>query len=203
MITIITGPSGCGKSTLIKLVMEDLRDIRFAISHTTRKKRRDEVEGREYFFVSEKEFKTMIRRRAFAEWAVVHQAFYGTSKKELEKAAKGDLILDIDVQGARQIRKNINRAVFIFILPPVYTELKKRLEQRGLDAASAIRKRLDRARQEIKSYSRFDYIVVNDRIDKAREELGAIIRGQRCLLVNRKDEIGPILESFREKKGKR
>ncbi len=199
MIYVVSGPSGGGKSTLIRRVLESLPGLRFSVSHTTRQKRESEVEGRDYYFVSEPMFRKMRDRGEFLEHAVVHGNAYGTSTREIRKAAQGDLILDIDVQGARQVRGKIERAFFIFVLPPSYRELKRRLERRGLDSPAEIRRRLDRARQEIRSYSRFDYIIVNDDLEEARRELESIIHCHRLRLAYRKKEIAPILESFRKK----
>jgi guanylate kinase len=198
MIYVISGPSGCGKSTLIDRALVDLKDIYFSVSHTTREKRDGEAEGKDYYYISREKFQKMVQKKEFIEWAVVHGACYGTSKKELErKQTRGDVILDIDVQGAMQVRQKIRKAIFIFILPPRYQELKKRLKNRGLDSAVAMRKRLARARQEIWSYSRFDYIVVNDELEKAVADLESIIRCQRSHLAARKVEMRPILASFR------
>lgn len=199
MIYVISGPSGCGKSTLIGRALADLKDIHFSVSHTTREKRGEEAEGKDYYFVSREKFKTLVQRKELVEWAVVHGAYYGTSKKELrKKGAEGDLILDIDVQGAMQVREKIRKAIFIFILPPRYGELKKRLEGRRIDSAAAITKRLARARQEIWSYARFDYIVINDDLEKAVDDLESIIRCYRSRLTARRKEMKPILESFRK-----
>ncbi len=199
MIYVITGPSGCGKSTLIRRVLANLENVGFAVSHTTREKRTSEVDGKDYHFVTREVFQRMVQRGQFIELALVHGAYYGTSKKELRKGKSRDLILDIDVQGARQIRRNVPSAVFIFVLPPSFSELRKRIEERGLDSAEAVRKRLATARNEVKSYSSFDYILVNDDLDRAAQELEAILRCRRALLSARKRAIRPILESFRGK----
>lgn len=199
MIYVISGPSGCGKSTLIHQVLAKLKDIHFSVSHTTREKRESEKEGEDYYFISREKFERMVERKEFVEWAVVHGAQYGTSRKELKKKGNnGDLILDIDVRGAAQIRETTRRAIFIFILPPRYGELKKRLESRGLDTAAAINKRLVRARQEIWSYARFDYIVINDDLARAVADLESIIRCHRSRLAARREEMKPILASFRK-----
>jgi len=199
MIYVVSGPSGGGKSTLIRRVLERLPDLRFSVSHTTRPKRASEVEGRDYYFVSEESFKRMVRKGKFLEWAKVHNSWYGTSAKEVRRGVRDDLVLDIDVQGAAQVRKKIKRAVFVFILPPSYQELKRRLERRGLDKPAAIRPRLERARQEIKSYSQFDYLVVNGDLEEATRELESIIRCRRLELASRRKKVASILESFRKK----
>jgi guanylate kinase len=199
MIYVVSGPSGGGKTTLIRRVLENLPGLRFSVSHTTRQKRESEIEGRDYHFVSQPVFRKMVGRGEFLEWAIVHGRAYGTSVREIRQAAHGDVILDVDVQGARQVREKIKRAVFIFVLPPSYQALKRRLKRRGLDSPAAIRKRLDRARQEIRSYSRFDYIIVNDDPEEAGRELESIIRCTRLRLEHGKGKIAPILKSFRKK----
>lgn len=199
MIYVITGPSGCGKSTLINRVLADLKDIRFSVSHTTRKKRGEEEEGKDYYFVSREKFQKMVRMNEMVEWAIVHGAYYGTSKKELKKKrGEEDMILDIDVQGAMQVKQKIRKAIFIFILPPRYGDLKERLMSRGADSAATIKMRLARARQEIWPYARFDYIVINDELEKAVGDLESIIRCHRSRLEARRKEMKSILASFQK-----
>lgn len=198
MIFVVTGPSGCGKSTIIHHVTSDLRNVRFSVSHTTRPKRPSEQEGRDYYFVTGPEFERMIEKKKFIEWAEVHGHFYGTSKKEIvQKGKSGDLILDIDVQGARQMRSLRENAVFVFILPPAFGELKRRLKERGEEGRNVIERRLRNARKEIRHFALFDYIVINNRLDKAVLELESIILSTRCRLDVRKPEITPILRSFK------
>lgn len=199
MIYVISGPSGCGKSTLIRRVLARLPDVRFSVSHTTREKRESEVEGKDYYFISRDRFLRMVKKDAFVEWAVVHGAYYGTSRRELTRHRKQDVILDIDVQGAAQVRKKIDTAVFIFILPPSFEELRKRIQERGLDSRAAIRKRLATAKREVQSYSAFDYVVVNDDLKTAGRELESILRCRRARLAIRGKSLGPILKSFRGK----
>jgi len=199
MIYVVSGPSGCGKSTLIRQVLANLEDVRFVVSHTTREKREAEVEGRDYYFVDRDSFRRMVRRGQFVEWALVHGAYYGTSKKELAKGGYKDIVLDIDIQGARQIRKKVPSAVFIFVLPPSFEELRKRIEGRGLDSAEAVRKRMATARNEVRAYASFDYVLVNDDLDRAADELESILRCRRALLSDRRRAIQPILKSFRGK----
>jgi len=199
MLFVISGPSGCGKSTLVQRVLKDLKDVQFSVSHTTRKKRDSEEEGREYYFVSKKEFERMVEEEKLAEWAIVHGSSYGTSKREIDrKGAKGDLILDIDVQGAQKIKAKFKKAIFIFVVPPLFRELKRRLEKRGEDSPDAIKKRLEGAKKEIRYYPIFDYIVINDQIDQAVRELESIILSTRCRLDSRRKDITPILQSFIE-----
>jgi guanylate kinase len=199
MLFVITGPSGCGKTTLVKQVMDEVDNIDFSISHTTRKPRKSEVEDEDYYFVSKEKFKEMIDDDMFAEWAVVHGDYYGTSRREIEKkATMKDLLLDIDVQGAEQIKERHKKAVFVFVLPPGFKALKKRLEKRGLDSEAVIQKRLEVAKKEIRSYPMFDYIIINDKLDDAVEELKAVVVSRRCLLDLRQKAIVPILQSFSE-----
>ena len=197
MVIVITGPSGCGKSTLANRMLAELENVEFSVSFTTRKKRDTEIEGKDYYFVSVEKFKKMVQDDKLIEWAIVHGDYYGTSKSELErKAREGDLLLDIDVQGARQIRAKNIEAVFIFILPPLFPELRKSLEKRGQDSLPIMQKRLEVAREEIKHYREFDYVVINDELGKASEELKAVILSRRCRRKIREKEIVPILQSF-------
>lgn len=197
MLFVITGPSGCGKSTLARRVLAEVEGLEFSVSYTTRKKRNLEEEGKDYYFVSKEEFEELIKADRFAEWAVVHGHYYGTSKREIEKkGANKDLLLDIDVQGAQQLKEKFKKAVFIFILPPQYRELKARLEKRGDEPPESIRKRLEAAKKEIRHYPHFDYIVINDKLERAAKELSAIIMSTRCRLDARKKEIMPIIRSF-------
>ncbi len=199
MLYVISGPSGCGKSTLVRMALRELEDFEFSISHTTRKKRETEEEGKDYYFVSDEEFRELIEENFFMEWAVVHGNYYGTSRREVErKGIQKDLLLDIDVQGAQQVKEKNKKAVFIFILPPRYDELKRRLMSRGQDSPKVIQKRLDMAKKEIRLYTMFDYIVINDKLEDAALELKSIIRCQGCLLDVRQKEIVPILQSFSE-----
>jgi guanylate kinase len=201
MLFVITGPSGCGKTTLVRHVMEKVKDVQFSVSHTTRKIRNSEKEGRDYYFVSKSEFEKMIKEEKLAEWTVIHGNHYGTSKREIEKKGTlGDLLLDINVQGAEQIRSKLKKGVFIFVLPPLFEELRARLEERGQESPDSIKKRLEVARKDIRFYPDFDYIIINDELKKAVNELEAIILSTRCRLDIKKKEIVPILRSFSEDK---
>lgn len=197
MLYVISGPSGAGKSTLCSRVLDDFKGTEFSVSHTTRKRRKGEVEGKDYYFVSQEEFKSMIKEDRLAEWAVVHGQYYGTSKREIEKkGAKGDLLLDIDIQGAQQIKEKYKKAVFIFIMPPHFQDLKRRLKIRGQESSVSVQKRLEVARKEIRYYHQFDYVVINDELERSVLELESIIRSTRCSLDYRKMEILSILRSF-------
>lgn len=199
MLYVVSGPSGCGKSTLVRMVMREVEGLEFSVSHTTRKKRETEQEGKDYYFVSKEKFQELAEGNLFIEWAVVHEHYYGTSRREIErKAVQQSLLLDIDVQGAQQVKEKHKKAIFIFVLPPRYHELKKRLVSRGQDSPHTIKNRLEMAKKEIRSYTMFDYIIINDELEDAAEELKSIIISQRCLLDVRQKEIVPILQSFSE-----
>jgi guanylate kinase len=198
MLFVLTGPSGCGKSTILRHVLKDLRNVRFSVSHTTRPRRPSEVEGRDYYFIPNAEFRRMVARNQFLEWAEVHGHCYGTSKKEVTvKTRSGDLILDLDVQGARSIReRRSSDAVFIFILPPRAADLRRRLQDRGEDDPATVRQRLRNARGEIREAASFDYVIINDRLNRAVLELEAIVLSVRCRPDVRRGEIQSIMKSF-------
>jgi guanylate kinase len=198
VLFVVTGPSGCGKSTMIHHVMRDLRNVRFSVSHTTRVRRPSEVEGKDYYFVSPPVFDRMVARRQFAEWAVVHGHRYGTSKREISaKSRTGDLILDIDVQGARQIMESGIPAVSVFVLPPRYRDLIRRLRGRGEDKADVIARRLRNARTEVRQAGKFEYVIINDRLDRAVLELESIILSNRCRGDARRPALRQALASFK------
>jgi guanylate kinase len=206
MLFVVSGPSGSGKSTLIGRVRRRLPDLEFSVSHTTREPRPSEREGVDYHFVPERTFERMIRDRRFVEWARVHGRLYGTSKAELErKARRGDVVLDIDVQGARQVRKKIPRAILIFIMPPVFTELRKRLGRRKADSPEAIERRLRDAAAEVRAYRGFDFVVVNDDLEQAASELGSVIVAARRRTGAMAGALRPVLRSFasRPKSGRK
>lgn len=174
---IISAPSGAGKTTLCRYVTERHPDMVYSISSTTRAPRSDEQPGVDYFFVTRDEFERGIRANQWAEWAKVHDNYYGTSAAFLDRAlARGDnLLLDIDVQGARQILERYPQAITIFIMPPSLDELKRRLEQRGMDSPETIAKRIKNASQEMAMRRLYRHIIVNDRLDEAVERLLEII----------------------------
>ena len=179
---MISAPSGTGKTTLASALLELLPDLRHSVSYTTRKRRPGEIDGMDYKFIGEEEFTRMAEACDFLEWARVHGNFYGTSEKGL-KAMTGqgvDVLLDIDTQGARQVRKKIPEAVLIFILPPSLKGLKERLEGRKTDSPEEIKRRLKKALDEINEYKIYDYVIVNDIFEKALEELNAIVLARRA-----------------------
>jgi len=180
-IFVVSAPSGAGKTTLCKQLVKTVDNIRTSVSFTTRQPRPGEIPDEDYSFVVEKEFSAMIDRGDFVEWARVHGNFYGTSRLKLEElvGAGYDVLLDIDTQGARQIRKVFDNAVSIFILPPSMKELKHRLEGRMSNSAEDMNRRLQRAVDEIREYKMYDYVIVNDIINTSLKKLEAIIIAER------------------------
>jgi len=200
VLFVVTGPSGCGKSTIIHRVLRELDRVRFSISHTTRPQRPTETNGRDYYFISTDEFQRMVAADAFLEWATVHGHSYGTSRAEVEsKAVTADLVLDIDVQGARLVKKSPGlQAVFVFVVPPRFADLKERLGKRAQDDPSVIRRRLETAVKEVEAIPEFDYVIINGSLDKAVEELKAVIRAGRCRVAALSGDLEAVLRTFRE-----
>jgi guanylate kinase len=197
MLFVITGPSGSGKSTLIKKVRRALGDLDFSVSHTTRARRPSERDGVDYHFVSERVFERMAREKRFLEQARVHGHLYGTSRAEVEaKSRRRDLLLDIDVQGARQVRARVPGAVLVFIMPPVVAELRRRLLARRENSRADVGRRLRDARAEVRAYAEFDYIVVNDDLGRAVADLTTVIRAARHRPEAMAPDLRPILRSF-------
>ena len=219
IVYIISAPSGSGKSTLVNELRNRVPRLEFSISYTTRAPRGSEQNGREYFFVPRPEFEDMVRKNQFLEYAEVFGNCYGTARQILEKAEREgkDLLLDIDVQGAEQIKKKLPQAVSIFVLPPDREKLEWRLRNRGLDREDVIRRRLVTASREIENYDKYDYILVNDVLEDSVDALKAIVLGERAKrsgtapsaeeskslefaekyrLVNVRERVQPILASF-------
>jgi guanylate kinase len=182
ILFIVSGPSGVGKGTVINEVLKLVPDINLSISYTTRAPRKNETNGKEYFFVSEKEFTSMIERGEFLEWANVHGNLYGTPKRYIEEKLKNceDVILEIDTQGARQVKKTFPDGVFIFILPPSIDELLRRLYKRGTESEEVIKLRLSNAREELKEWKWYNYTVVNESVSMTGEIIASIIKAERC-----------------------
>ena len=214
-VFIISAPSGSGKSTLVNVVRRTIPDLQFSISYTTRTPRGAEKDGCEYFFISREQFEEMIRNQEFLEHADVFGNYYGTAKRFLNKAesANKDLLLDIDVQGAEQIKRKLPEAISIFIMPPNRAELERRLRERSQDSEPVIQKRLKAAGREIENYRKYDYILVNDRLEDSVSTLEAILlserlkrneradeklsaRAEKCRLDQIRERIQPILKSF-------
>ena len=181
LIFIISAPSGSGKSTLVNEIRKMVPGLDFSVSYTTRPLRGSEQNGREYYFVPREEFEAMIKKDAFLEHADVFGNYYGTARRFLDEAEvhKHDLLLDIDVQGAAQIKKKLPQAVSVFILPPNREKLEWRLRNRGLDKEEVIQRRLATAKREIENYSKYEYILVNDVLEESAETLKAILLGER------------------------
>jgi len=219
IVFIVSAPSGSGKSTLVDELFKMVRGLDFSISYTTRFPRGSEKNGKEYFFVSKEEFESMIGADEFLEHACVFGYYYGTARRFLrESEQRGtDLLLDIDVQGAGQVKVKLPDAVSIFILPPDREKLEWRLRSRGTDSEHVIRRRLDTARREIENYSKYDYILVNNLLEESADELKAIVLAERIKrsgksptlqerqlietararrLEQARDRVQPILASF-------
>ena len=197
-VFIISAPSGSGKSTLVSRLMEQERTLKFSISYTTRKPRGNELDGVNYHFISHEEFEERLARDEFLEHAAVFGNYYGTHISELEKSRVGgyDLVLDIDVQGARQLKNRIPDAVSIFILAPSREILEHRLRARSEDSGEVISRRLREAAEEIRNYGWYDYVLVNDRVDESAQNLAAIVRAERVRRVRMEERIAPILKTF-------
>lgn len=219
IVFIVSAPSGSGKSTLVNELLRMVPGLDFSTSYTTRPFRGSEKNGKEYFFVSEPEFDAMIAADEFLEYARYDGNHYGTARRFLrESEQRGrDLLLDIDVQGAAQVKEKVPDAVSIFILPPGREQLERRLRIRGLNSEEEMRRRLDTARQEIENYSKYDYILVNDQLEQSADELKAIVLSERiirsgrtptvaeasilktseaCRLEQARKQVQPILASF-------
>ena len=195
---MISAPSGAGKSTLVKRLLASCPALTFSVSHTTRRPRAGEKNGRDYFYITPAEFRRMVARREFVEWADVFDNLYGTSWREVQAAQEAgkDILLDIDVQGHRQIKRRLPEAVSVFVLPPSFAELERRLRRRHLDAPEAIRKRLDAARREITHWAEYDYLVVNDRLPAATQALGALVWAARFRRLCQQDRARKICKTF-------
>lgn len=178
---VVAAPSGCGKSSLVKALMEVDAGVAPSISHTTRAPRGQEKDGREYFFVDDAAFDRLVAEDAFVEWAHVHGRRYGTSRQGIEAriAQGGDVVLEIDWQGALQIKQRFGNALLIFVLPPSWEELRARLERRGEDAPEVIEMRLANARAELAQAGKFDFVIINEVFERALFDLKTIVHAQR------------------------
>ncbi len=182
LLFVVSAPSGAGKTSLCRAITDSLENLVHSVSYTTRTPRTGETDGRDYHFVSQERFRQMIQVGDFAEWAEVHSNLYGTSRRVLDDMiAKGvDVILDIDTQGAKQIRSRYTSAVYLFIMPPSLDILEERLRGRKSDREDEIKKRMARSREEIRDYAVYDYIIVNRDFDRALLELRSIVLAERC-----------------------
>lgn len=197
-LIIVSGPSGAGKSALVTAVLATLPGLSFSVSYTTRAPRGNERDGVEYHFVTKEEFDRLVRNGELLEWAEVYGNYYGTGWRFIEdRLGQGtDVLLDIDVQGARTVRDKRPDAVSIFIMPPSYQVLRMRLESRKLDKEYVIEQRLRIARREIAYYRDYHYLIVNDGFDASVEELKAIILGSRCRMTSRAESAESIVATF-------
>lgn len=195
---VVAAPSGAGKSSLVKALRSFDARVYPSVSHTTRAPRGQEKHGREYFFASEQEFDAMVANNAFVEWANVHGKRYGTSKKGIEdRLANGeDVLLEIDYQGALQVRESFPHAVLIFILPPSWEELRSRLENRGEDAPEVIEVRMKNAEVEMAQVEKFDFVIINELFESALFDLKAIIHAQRLKYVSQRRLRADVFESL-------
>jgi guanylate kinase len=195
---VVAAPSGAGKSSLVKALRELDAHVSPSVSHTTRAPRGQEKHGREYFFASEQEFDAMVANHAFLEWANVHGKRYGTSKRALaERLAGGaDVLLEIDYQGALQVKQAFPEAVLIFILPPSWEELRARLENRGEDSPEVIELRLKNASEEMAQVQKFDFVIINELFETALFDLKAIIHAQRLKYAAQRSARADTFESL-------
>jgi guanylate kinase len=198
LVLIVSGPSGSGKSTLVQKILQ-LPGTMLSVSCTTRPPRGTESDGKWYNFVTEEVFQQMVARGEFLEYAQVFgKHWYGTPRKWLDqaRAQKKDLVLEIDVQGALQVKRKVPDAMAVFVLPPSRAELEKRIRARGQDSEEEIVRRLERARQEMLSYSSYDFAIINDNLERAGQEAQAIAVGSRCQVMRNENRIREILKSF-------
>jgi guanylate kinase len=196
---VVSSPSGGGKGTIIRHVLDVVENLRYSVSYTTRAPRPGEVDGREYFFVNRETFEEMVAAREFLEWACVHGNLYGTAKNQIieDTAAGADIILEVDVQGAASVRQLLMDSVSIFILPPSYEVLRQRLIARGTDSPEELELRLRNAPEELKQYSAFDYVIINDEIDRAVGQLASIIYAERARCMRQEGLVLEVIEKFK------
>ena len=197
-VYIVSAPSGSGKTTLLHNLLRTFQDLKFSVSHTTRQPRTGERNGADYYFTDRAKFLEMVDRGEFLEWAEYYGQLYGTSRAFVEENVEAgcDVILDIDVDGARQVKARIHDAIAVFILPPSFAELERRLRSRRLESDEAIHRRLEIAKSEIPYYHDYDYIVVNDILDNSIQTLEAIVRATRARSTRLQSKIEEIIASF-------
>src|SRR5829696_8617235 len=196
---VVSSPSGGGKGTIIRHVLDVVENLSYSVSYTTRAPRPGEVDGREYFFVSRETFAEMTAAGEFLESACVHGNFYGTSKRQIleETAAGTDIILEVDVQGAASVRQLLMDSVSIFILPPSYEVLRQRLIARGTDTPEELEVRLRNAPEELKQYSAFDYVIINDEINRAAGQLASVIYAERARCMRQEALVRAVIQKFK------
>ncbi len=198
ILFVVSAPSGGGKGTLIQRVLNNVPNLSYSVSFTTRPPRSGELNGREYFFVSKEQFEQMVAAGEFLEWAHVHSHSYGTSRKQVarEISEGRDIILEVDVQGAASVRELISDSVSIFILPPSFEVLRQRLLARGTDSLEELDVRLRNAPRELEHYSKFQYLIINDDADRAASDLRAVIQAERARLSRQESQIKKIVNAF-------
>jgi len=199
-VFIISAPSGSGKSTLVARLFAGVPGLMFSISYTTRAPRGTEVDGQSYRYITRQEFEDRIAKDEFLEWDEVFGNYYGTHRSVLDEARGSgkDLVLDIDVQGARQLTEKIPEAVTVFILPPSRQILEQRLRARGEDPEPVIQRRLRDAAQEIRNYQKYDYVLINREVEESGAVLCALVRAERIRRTRIEDQIRPILDTFQD-----
>jgi guanylate kinase len=195
---VVSSPSGGGKGTLIQRVLKKVPNLSYSVSFTTRAPRNGEVNGREYFFVTTEKFEQMVAANEFLEWAHVHGKLYGTASEQVVREISGgrDIILEVDVQGAASVHKLIPDSVSIFILPPSFAVLKRRLQARGTDSPEELDLRLRNAPAELKDYSAFEYVILNDDAERAAEQMTSIVHAERARLSRQESQVKRVVEAF-------
>lgn len=198
ILFVVSSPSGGGKGTLIQRMLKKIPDLSYSVSFTTRAPRTGEIDGREYFFVTQEKFEQIAAAGEFLEWANVHGKFYGTSRQQVahETSAGRDIILEVDVQGAASVRALVPDSVSVFILPPSFEVLRQRLIARGTDSPDELNVRLRNAPAELKDYSAFQYVILNDDADRAADQLAAIVYAERARLSRQESRIRNVVEAF-------
>lgn len=196
LLYVVSGPSGTGKTTLCKELIRAIPDLSFSISYTTRPPRRNETSGKDYYFVTPEVFEKMVAQGEFAEWAEIYGNLYGTTRSSIEQALQQgrDLIFDIDSQGAQQLKRTYPSGISIFLLPPSVSELEKRLCNRKTDSQETIRKRMNKARQEISQVGTYEYIVINNVLEETLHVLEAIVVAEKHRRENMVEKLS--LDSF-------
>jgi len=202
-VFIISAPSGSGKSTLVHRLLQTVPNLAFSISYTTRPPRASETPGLDYIFVSRQDFEARLARGEFLEYAEVFGNLYGTNREAFESATREgkDLVLDIDIQGARQLRTAIPQAITIFVLPPSKQVMEQRLRSRSQDSEEVIQRRLQGAAVEVQNYTHYDFVLINRDIEEASARLVNIVEAERLRRSRMEEEVRPILESFQTKEG--
>jgi guanylate kinase len=201
-VVVVSAPSGAGKSTLLARVLEEMPGLRFSVSHTTRAPRGRERDGVEYHFVDRPAFERLREGGRLLEWAEVHGNLYGTGLDEIELARREgrDLLLDVDVQGAAQVREKMSEALTVFILPPSYEVLERRLRGRGQDDETTVRRRLAAAGRELRAFEEYDFAIVNDELDASVEAVKSIVRAARCRVSHVTERARAIERTFESAK---